>query len=290
MASDVKERDPRTIEREIDRDRERVSETIDALRAKVSAEGLVDEIAKAISSHGGEITGGLGRAIRENPLPLLLTGIGLTWLMASSSERTAPDTRPAPGPRPDMGGLADRVSHTAAEAVGGVRDTVAHARDAGGQALGVAGGMASGAAGMARGIAGAAAEVTRDGLDAGLSQVRAAAGWSGAHGREIRQGFGALAEEQPLVVGALALALGAAIGGALPRTRTEDALLGAEADRLKAAARATIRSEGARRSVALCRVLGPRTPCWARKPTASRPRPEPRSGPKVGRWRRSRAR
>lgn len=37
-------------------------------------------------------------------------------------------------------------------------------------------------------------------------------------------------DNQPLVVGALALAFGAAMGGALPRTQTEDDLMGAQSD------------------------------------------------------------
>ncbi|MBR9862119.1 MAG: DUF3618 domain-containing protein [Rhodobacteraceae bacterium] len=39
-------------------------------------------------------------------------------------------------------------------------------------------------------------------------------------------------DRQPLVVGALALAVGAALGGALPRTRTEDKYVGAHSDRM----------------------------------------------------------
>lgn len=39
-------------------------------------------------------------------------------------------------------------------------------------------------------------------------------------------------DQQPLVVGALALAVGAALGGALPRTKTEDDLMGAQSDEL----------------------------------------------------------
>lgn len=52
-----------------------------------------------------------------------------------------------------------------------------------------------------------------------------------------------LFEDQPLVVGALALALGAAIGGALPRSRMEDDALGASSDRLFEEAQAVFREE-----------------------------------------------
>ncbi|MFY0309847.1 DUF3618 domain-containing protein [Leisingera sp. D0M16] len=48
---------------------------------------------------------------------------------------------------------------------------------------------------------------------------------------------------QPLVAGALALALGAAIGGALPRTRTEDDALGEYSDKMMERAEAIFREE-----------------------------------------------
>ncbi|WP_299740896.1 DUF3618 domain-containing protein [uncultured Roseobacter sp.] len=53
--------------------------------------------------------------------------------------------------------------------------------------------------------------------------------------RSMNQGTDAAADfydQQPLVVGALALAVGAALGGALPRTNTEDDLMGAQSDDL----------------------------------------------------------
>ncbi|WP_282063840.1 DUF3618 domain-containing protein [Roseobacter litoralis] len=53
--------------------------------------------------------------------------------------------------------------------------------------------------------------------------------------RSMSQGTDAAADfydHQPLVVGALALAVGAALGGALPRTKAEDDLMGAQSDDL----------------------------------------------------------
>jgi gas vesicle protein len=51
-------------------------------------------------------------------------------------------------------------------------------------------------------------------------------------------------EEQPLVLGALALAFGAALGGALPSSRTEDKMFGARSDRTKDALGRVAREEG----------------------------------------------
>ena len=256
------ETDPRAIEQEVDRERARVADTIDALQSTLSTKGNVDEVAKALSAHGGAITDGLGRAVRDNPLPLILTGIGLTWLMASSGERRASPPEFQGGSAPGHGtsgagmpAMGPRVSRGADATLGGLRGTFAEARDTAAHTIGAAGEAASGAgsrlAGMASGAAGTLADAAsgatttvNDGLEAGAAQARAAADWGTEHGRQAIRSLGALAEEQPLVLGAIALAIGAAIGGALPRTRTEDSLVGAPADRVKAAAMDTVKTEG----------------------------------------------
>ncbi|PZQ96127.1 MAG: hypothetical protein DI533_16940 [Cereibacter sphaeroides] len=52
-------------------------------------------------------------------------------------------------------------------------------------------------------------------------------------------------EEQPLLIGALAVALGSAIANAVPRTQVEDRALGDASDRLIAEAQAIFRNEQA---------------------------------------------
>jgi hypothetical protein len=60
-------------------------------------------------------------------------------------------------------------------------------------------------------------------------ELRARAGSAARRGtREAQAGI----EEHPLLAGTLALALGAALGAALPRTRFEDSRLGGLSDRL----------------------------------------------------------
>ena len=53
------------------------------------------------------------------------------------------------------------------------------------------------------------------------------------YGRRARQGFLQTLDEQPLVLGAIGLAVGAALGSILPRTTREDRLMGETRDRLK---------------------------------------------------------
>lgn len=80
----------------------------------------------------------------------------------------------------------------------------------------------------------------RDGVAHGVSQGRSRAGQAGMGmagqvdqlNRTLMHQF----RDQPLVGGALAFALGAALGAALPHTRQEDELLGEAADAVKAKA------------------------------------------------------
>jgi ElaB/YqjD/DUF883 family membrane-anchored ribosome-binding protein len=55
--------------------------------------------------------------------------------------------------------------------------------------------------------------------------------------------FGQLLDEQPLVVGALGLAIGAALGGSLPTTRRENELMGSTRDDLLGRAKETARDQ-----------------------------------------------
>ena len=74
------------LEREVDRERERVSATIDELQARASVGSLVDQLVKAVGDNGGEVSRNLGRSLRDNPLAALWTGVGLAWLMAGSGK------------------------------------------------------------------------------------------------------------------------------------------------------------------------------------------------------------
>lgn len=60
-----------------------------------------------------------------------------------------------------------------------------------------------------------------------------------------------LLERQPLIVGAIAFAIGAAIGAALPRTRAEDSAFGATRDDLVAEAERIFQEEKSRAKAAL---------------------------------------
>ena len=263
------------LEREVDRERERVSATIDELQARASVGSLVDQLVKAVGENGGEVSRNLGRSLRDNPLAALLTGVGLAWLMAgsgrprdeaqdwddpdsddlrygrdrlseapmpsassygSSAEGAWPRSEYAdPSAESEEGGLRERVADVAgrvgegvSDAVEGVRERASEMSQSAGAGLTRAGDTIRETGGAVRHRAGAAR--------------RSAAGTS----HYMRNGLDTLIEDQPLVAGAIAMALGAAVGGALPRSRVEDRMFGEQSDRAMETVRTLAKDQGAK--------------------------------------------
>ena len=295
------------LEDEVNQERRKVASTIDALQEKISVGGIVDQIMGAVTEHGGDVGRNVGRTLKNNPLPLALTGIGLAWLMASSnspppSSRSRYDddelygdprryrrvdpyddryddvtaypptgsttstgtvgshpTSYATGTRPAGYTSAGGTTSTATSSSSGsgikdaVQDRAASAKSAAASARDTVADRAASARDAVRDGAQSASDTVRDGAhSAGEAirdgshrigesvsrageEVRYRAGRAGDRaaqmGRSARDGFDTMMYEQPLVIGALALAVGAAIGGALPRTRREDELMGEHRDR-----------------------------------------------------------
>src|SRR5438046_7416992 len=80
------------LEREAEETRWQLAGTLEELRERVTPGRVVDELSDyARSGPPAEFLRNLGREVRENPMPLVLIGIGIAWLMVSSSRtsRTA---------------------------------------------------------------------------------------------------------------------------------------------------------------------------------------------------------
>ncbi|MDR6636211.1 gas vesicle protein, partial [Phyllobacterium sp. 1468] len=70
------------IQRDIESDRRRIEERIDAIQEKMSPGQLIDEVLGYVkSSGGGEYAANLGSAMKANPIPMALMGVSLAWLM-----------------------------------------------------------------------------------------------------------------------------------------------------------------------------------------------------------------
>jgi hypothetical protein len=228
-------------------------------------------------SEGNAFLRNLGATVRDNPVPVVLMGTGLAWLMLSGPRpRTHYDDREdlldeyALGPDggseyPGYHPAADRQYDDVALAGGGL-DTgtrppgdeagstaafVERAKDAGEAVRSKVYELSEGARETAEEWSAGARAATRDARDGarrvatstrhrlsetgehlrhGVQRTGARAGY---YGRQVGQDFLQTLHEQPLVMGALGLAVGAAIGAALPATETEDEWLGDSRDRLK---------------------------------------------------------
>jgi hypothetical protein len=238
---DPGDRSPADIEDDVERTRANVSGTLDALREKLAPSQIVDEIIDRVSDYargtgGATFARNLGSAVRDNPLPILLIGAGIGWLMLSrgGSGTDAPEREPLrlPPPRrlsPEEGEQSSMVSDTveqvgkAASAIGDagtragsyVSETASRAVEAGSN-------LASGAMDSGASASRTAASLGKS-VGSTTEQVTSAVkgGWSSASG---------LVEAQPLLIGLLGIVVGAALGAALPRTEMENELLGEAAD------------------------------------------------------------
>lgn len=84
---------PREIEREIETERAELKDTIADLQENLSIEGVVRQATNLMRDNGGEIGRSISRSVKQNPLALAVTGVGLAWLIFGS-ERRSPDDRP----------------------------------------------------------------------------------------------------------------------------------------------------------------------------------------------------
>jgi uncharacterized protein YjbJ (UPF0337 family) len=222
------------IEAEVDHERERVADTIGALQSKLSAKSLVDEVTHALYEHGGEISRTLGRQVRDNPLPAILTGIGLAWLMTGS------------GPRPPRyeerwsdrdvyrtGQPADLGQQRAPTQASAREDDSPGFRERAAEWGGTVKHAASEAAHATRGALGNAGGALSEGRRSVADAGRSARDWGSEQVQGVQASLVGGIEAQPLVFGGIAFALGAALGAALPHTRVEDEVVGPHADRVK---------------------------------------------------------
>lgn len=203
-------REPEELERDIDRTRSSLGRTIDELESRLSPGQLIDQVLSTGRQHGGEFAANLGRSVENNPLPLLLTAVGIAWMMMSSNEPRASRSSASEGEGRLEGakGRLEGRMESAKSAAGAVGEQASRARHAIGDTMSQTGERMRHAGERAR----HAGERMRD------------------QGGRLREGFASLLQEQPLLVGAIGIAIGAAIGAALPRTEQEDRLLGETRD------------------------------------------------------------
>ncbi|MEX2494486.1 MAG: DUF3618 domain-containing protein [Woeseia sp.] len=80
---------PKRLEREVDQARARLGRTASALSDRLSPGELMDQALGMAREHGGEFGRNLGAQVKNNPMPMILTSIGISWLMMSSGKNGA---------------------------------------------------------------------------------------------------------------------------------------------------------------------------------------------------------
>ena len=198
------QKDPDVLEREIDEQRNEIGNIVHALENKLSPGELIDTALGYVKGGGGEFFSNLSNTVKANPVPTLLTSIGMIWLMAGQN-RQPPQPGVSTGPS-----LTDKLSAKTSslkQQGAGMKEKASQMGSDLSHTLGDAKSRAS--------------DSTRHAADSIRHQADRARG-----------GFSHLLQEQPLAVGAIGIALGALIAAAVPPTRREDEMLGKASDQM----------------------------------------------------------
>jgi len=207
---------------EIERTRADMSETVDAIQERLSPENLKeqakDRVKEATVGRAQEAGSGIVETIRANPLPAVLTGIGLGWLLVSargsaSGQMRYRDRRAYPYDYdypPSYGGRTTTTS--GGTSVPSPGEALGRARDRVGESATQAQDRASEVASQAQDRVSNLAEQAR-------YQARRASG-----------GFERMVRENPLAMGAVAIGAGAAVGLAIPQSTQEHEVMGEARD------------------------------------------------------------
>ena len=217
------------IERDLERERARLGSTIEDLGSRMSVEHITAELSQQLRSAGSDAfrdaTDRIIANARTNPAAVALAGAGLVWLMLgqkpkSGSSETPPPTFPPerirrsrpldpPPPRPAYAEpprktLGDHAEQIGKSALGSLQDGVDDLR-----------------ARIAEGTENLAEEGKARVIEARRAAVAAAETAVDSVKAKARPAIASV-EENPWVYGGIALALGAAIGGAMLYRRSED--------------------------------------------------------------------
>lgn len=216
------DKSPEDLEREIDAKRASISNLVDSLESRFTPGQLFDQALSYTKGNGGEFFQNLGTTLKNNPVPTVLTGVGLAWLAMNQNKPFQPGSTSSGS---GFGGKVSQVVDQVSQAFSGAGDRLHGAADTArdhGQSL--------------RSKAGDLSDRATDSLDATASQLTDKAHDVGQRvqeqASEVKGQFEQLLKEQPLVLAAIGIALGAALGAALPSTRKEDELMGQTRDDL----------------------------------------------------------
>ena len=182
----------------------------------------------------GDFVSGLQDAVRQNPVSAALIGMGVLWMFTGGSRITAAAALLSPAARATatgIGGGLQASANAAGAATEGLRGAVSHAADTVRETVSdmaaTVGNTASQAYDSARGAVTDSASGIKDNFRDGTG---AATGMAGTLQGNLKDTF----ERQPLLLGAIGLALGAGMAAAVPPTQLETEYAGDAAEKVTA--------------------------------------------------------
>ena len=228
------ERNSRDYAREAEATRRRISRTMDEVTDRLTVGQVLDEVLGYAKGGGGTMATALTRAARDNPVPSLLVTAGAMMFL---SERLGL-------PRRTAAGSASRTGSMTRKSGAGLKQELSEATSAAGDAVSSAGEQIGNLGRQVRDRAASAAqsagETVQDYSGAVADQVSELAEQAQEQletaSQQLIHQARRLMEEQPLLAGAIGLAIGAGIAAVLPKTTTEQEFMGDASKAVKEAA------------------------------------------------------
>jgi hypothetical protein len=228
------ERSSRDYSREAEATRQRITRTVDELTDRLTVGQVLDEVLGYAKGGGGTMATALTRAARDNPIPSLLVSAGCMMFLSdrlgfprkSSSMKMPSSANVARGPSAalkqgatDATQFAEDGLTAAAEQLGNIGREVRVGASKAAQAAGdTVREYSTGLADEVSDFAGQAQEQLETASQQLIEQARR------------------LIDEQPLLAGAIGLAIGAGLAAVIPKTDTEREYLGDASQAVKEAA------------------------------------------------------
>jgi hypothetical protein len=249
--------DPNRIEHELAATRARLGNHLEELTRRLSPGQLLDEgLSYLRNGQGAAFMRNLGADLRDNPLPVALSAMGLAWLAVASSTSPGRPSRAvvpydqAQSWRAASDDLAERARQAGDAVTRAAEDTedsfLARVAEARARVLGLQQNAAETASAFADRVQEAmdAAQQTaregfermrqgaadwRDGMAARGQQAGQAVSQAAQRSRDFAAragtGISETVGDNPLLLGTLGLAAGALLGAVLPRTSQEEAVM-----------------------------------------------------------------
>lgn len=254
----------RELEREAERNREGLLDSVAALQHRLTPTAVKHDVQDYMRNRTNRLTASLERSARDNPVqalaiaaaaayplwglisrlpaPLLVIGAGVALSRRTAgSDQAAGRSNFVEGAKENLGTYADAALEKIASAKASVQEQAEFGMKVARGAVDRASATATRISGRTREITaqtsgkifGTTEEFGADDDPYGSAVDTMSADSMRAAATRANDWIGDTVSRNPLLVGAVGLAIGAAIAAALPKTRQEDQLLGSASDHLK---------------------------------------------------------